>query len=226
METNVLTTKEAIKKLVDKVSAVKIPENLSFKLQELFTQLEINSQNEETFWQNYQTISKYIDWVTAIPWFTETRDILDLADAKQKLDQEHYGLDSIKERILEYVSVLSLQRNRNPDQAVHAPILLFTGLVGTGKTTMAKSIAQVLGRELIRIPFGGLGDANYLRGHSRVRPDAEPGQIVKGLVNCKSRNICFCLREIQVLINRQVAQCNWMQLKKKLKEDNFYGARV
>ncbi len=196
METNVLTTKEAIQKLVTKVSAVKLPDNLSIKLQELFSQLEINSQNEETFWQNYQNISKYIDWVVTIPWSNQSKDILDLTYAKEKLNEEHYGLDSIKERILEYVSVLALQRVRNPDQAVRAPVLLFVGLVGTGKTTMAKSIAQVLGRELIRIPFGGLGDPNYLRGYSRTLPNSEPGQIIKGLVNCKTNNPVILLDEI------------------------------
>lgn len=196
MTNDLLTTKEAIKKLADKVSAVKIPENLGLKLQEFFAELEINSQNEETFWQNYQTVSKYIEWVISIPWFNETKDILDLRDALEKLDQEHYGLESIKERILEYISVLSLQKHRNPDEPVHAPVLLFVGLVGTGKTTIATSIANVLGREIIRIPFGGLGDAHYLRGHSRTRPDAEPGQIVKGLVNCKSRNPVILLDEI------------------------------
>jgi ATP-dependent Lon protease len=196
MESNKLTTKEAVKKLVDKVSNVKTPENLSLKLQELFAQLEINSQNEETFWQNYQTISKYIDWIIAIPWFNETKDILDLRFTKEKLDEEHYGLTSIKERILEYISVLALQKNRNPNDTVHAPVLLFVGLVGTGKTTISNSIAKVLGREIIRIPFGGLGDAHYLRGNSRTRPDAEPGQIVKGLVNCKSRNPVILLDEI------------------------------
>ena len=192
----VLTTKEAIKKLVDKVSAVKIPDNLGLKLQELFTQLEINSQNEETFWQNYQNISKYIEWVINIPWFNQSQDILDLRFAKENLDKEHYGLESIKERLLEYISVLALQKHRNPDEAVHAPVLLFVGLVGTGKTTIATSIAKVLGREIVRIPFGGLGDAHYLRGHSRTRPDAEPGQIIKGLVNCKTRNPVILLDEI------------------------------
>ena len=97
---------------------------------------------------------------------------------------------------MEYISVLSLQKHRNPDEPIHAPVLLFVGLVGTGKTTMAKSIAQVLGRELVRIPFGGLGDAHYLRGYSKTRPDAEPGQIIKGLVNCKSRNPVILLDEI------------------------------
>ncbi|MDD4785002.1 MAG: AAA family ATPase [Candidatus Shapirobacteria bacterium] len=196
MDSTVLTTKEAIKKLVDKVTAIKIPENLSSKLDESFAQLEINSQNEETFWQNYHLVSKYIDWIVNIPWFNESKDILDLRDAKEKLDKEHYGLENIKERILEYISVISLQKSRNPDETVHAPVLLFVGLVGTGKTTIAKSIAQVLGRELIRIPFGGLGDPHYLRGHSRTRPDAEPGQIIKGLVHCKTRNPVILLDEI------------------------------
>ena len=196
MTNDLLTTKEAIKRLTDKVASIKIPENLNLKLQELFVQLEINSRNEETFWPIYQNISKYIDWIVAIPWFNQTKDILDLNYAKEKLNQEHYGLETIKERILEYISVIALQKNRNPNETIHAPVLLFVGLVGTGKTTMAKSIAQVLGREIIRIPFGGLGDAHYLRGHSRSNPDAEPGQIIKGLVNCKSNNPVILLDEI------------------------------
>jgi len=196
MTDNLLTSKEAIKRLTDKVASVKIPENLNEKLQELFVQLEINSQNEESFWPIYQNTSKYIDWIISIPWFIQTKDILDLNYAKEKLNEEHFGLDAIKERILEYISVMALQKNRHPDEPVRAPVLLFVGLVGTGKTTMAKSIAQVLGRELIRIPFGGLGDANYLRGHSRTNPDNEPGQIIKGLVNCKSNNPVILLDEI------------------------------
>ncbi|MFA6184857.1 MAG: AAA family ATPase [Candidatus Shapirobacteria bacterium] len=196
MTDNLLTTKEAIKRLTDKVTAVKLPENLNSKLQELFVQLEINSRNEETFWSIYQNISKYIDWIIAVPWFNQTKDILDLNYAKEKLNEEHYGLEIIKERILEYISVIALQKSRHPNETVHAPVLLFVGLVGTGKTTMAKSIAQVLGRELIRIPFGGLGDANYLRGHSHTNPDNEPGQIIKGLVNCKSNNPVILLDEI------------------------------
>ncbi|MDD2225290.1 MAG: AAA family ATPase [Candidatus Shapirobacteria bacterium] len=196
MTDNLLTTKEAIKRLTDKVASVKIPENLNSKLQELFDQLEINSQNEESFWPVYQNTSKYIDWIIAVPWFNQTKDILDLNYAKEKLNEEHFGLETIKERILEYISVMALQKSRNPNETVHAPVLLFVGLVGTGKTTMAKSIAKVLGRELIRIPFGGLGDANYLRGHSRINPDNEPGQIIKGLVNCKSNNPVILLDEI------------------------------
>lgn len=196
MSENLLTTKEAIKRLTDKVASVKIPEHLNDKLQELFIQLEINSKNEETFWTVYQGVSKYIDWIVAIPWFKQSQDILDLTDAKAKLDEQHYGLETIKERILEYISVLALQKHRFPDQPIHAPVLLFVGLVGTGKTTMAKSVAQVLGRELVRIPFGGLGDPHYLRGQSRIHLDSEPGQIIKGLVNCKTSNPVILLDEI------------------------------
>jgi ATP-dependent Lon protease len=196
MDNNVLTTKEAINRLVEKVKTAKIPENLLKDLEELFTQLSINANNEQTFWSNYQIASKYINYLVTVPWSTQTKDILDLQFAKEKLQENHYGLDSVKERILEYVSVLSLQRSRQPEQPIRAPILLFVGLVGTGKTTMAESIANVFGRKLIRIPFGGLGDPLYLRGQSRVHPNSEPGQIVKGLINAKSSNPVILLDEI------------------------------
>jgi ATP-dependent Lon protease len=196
MDNNGVTTQQAIENLRQKTTSVKLPENLIANLEELFSQLTINSQNEQTFWQNYQTASKYISHLIQIPWFTETKDILDLQYAKEKLDEEHYGLDEVKQRLLEYISVLALQKNRNPDQPIKPPVLLFVGLVGTGKTTMAKSIANVLGRQLIRIPFGGLGDPLYLRGQSRIHPEAEPGQVIKGLINAKSCNPVILLDEI------------------------------
>jgi len=196
MDTHVLTTIEAIKNLQEKVKSANLPENLLKNLEELFSQLTINSQNEQTFWQNYQVASKYISYLVSVPWNTQTKDILDIQFAKEKLNEDHYGLDSVKERLLEYISVLALQKSRNPDQPIKAPVLLFVGLVGTGKTTMAKSIANVLGRQLIRIPFGGLGDPLYLRGRSRIYPEAEPGQIIKGLISTKSRNPVILLDEI------------------------------
>lgn len=196
MDKVLLSKDEAITKLESKIDSVKIPDGLEEKIKELFSQLSINSHNDQTFWQNYQIANNYVDWLIKIPWFTETKDILDLQYAKEKLNENHYGLDSVKERLLEYVSVLALQKSRSPDKPMRAPVLLFVGLVGTGKTTMAKSIAEVLGRQLIRIPFGGLGDPLYLRGRSRMYPEAEPGQVIKGLVNCKSRNPVILLDEI------------------------------
>jgi ATP-dependent Lon protease len=196
MDQSLPSASEAIAKLVAKSKSVKLPSDLTDKLSELFSQLEINSRAKDSFWTFYQTTAKYLDWVIALPWATSSQDILELNYAKQKLDENHYGLDSVKQRILEYVSVLALQKNRNPDHRAQAPILLFSGLVGTGKTTMAMSIAQVLGRQLIRIPFGGLGDPLYLRGQSRIYPNAEPGAIIRGLALTKTNNPVILLDEI------------------------------
>jgi len=196
MDQALITTQEAITKLVTKSKSVKLPDSLTEKLTELFSQLEINSRSEDTFWNFYQTTAKYIDWIISLPWDNQSQDILELNYAREKLNENHYGLDTIKERILEYVSVLALQKNRDPNQKLRAPILLFSGLVGTGKTTMAKSISEVLGRQLIRIPFGGLGDPLYLRGQSRVYPNAEPGAIIRGLAQAKTRNPVILLDEI------------------------------
>lgn len=196
MDTKNLTPESAILKLVEKSKSVQLPPDLTEKLNELFSQLEINSQSVDTFWQYYQSISKYVDWIISLPWYKESKDILDLQYAREKLDEGHYGLQAVKDRILEYIAVLALQKNRNPDQKMRAPILLFVGLVGTGKTTMAKSISSVLGRELIRIPFGGLGDPLYLRGQSRLHTEAEPGAIIRGLTSAKTRNPVILLDEI------------------------------
>jgi len=191
-----LTIADAIAKLKAKSGGVVLPDGLQAKLEEIFAQLEVNSRSEDTFWSFYQSASKYLDWVVSLPWNTRSQDILDLRFAKEKLDENHYGLGEVKERIMEYISVLALQKNRSPDLVPRAPILLFVGLVGTGKTTMAKSIADVMGRKLIRIPFGGLGDPLYLRGQSRLHPEAEPGAIVRALSQCQTKNPVILLDEI------------------------------
>ena len=191
-----LTISDAISKLKAKVGGVELPTGLQEKINENFSQLEVNSRSEATFWSYYQTTSKYLDWILSLPWNTRSQDILDIRYAKEKLDENHYGLGEVKDRILEYISVLSLQKNRSPDIVPRAPILLFVGLVGTGKTTMAKSIGDVMGRKLIRIPFGGLGDPLYLRGQSRLHSEAEPGAIIRGLAQCQTKNPVILLDEI------------------------------
>lgn len=196
MDHETISSQEAITKLIEKSQSVALPDGLKENLSDLFNQLRINSRSEETFWQFYQSASKYVDWIVKLPWSTSSQDILDLDYAREKLNAGHFGLDSVKERIIEYVSVLALQKSRTPDAKLRAPILLFQGLVGTGKTTMAKSISDVLGRQLIRIPFGGLGDPLYLRGQSRVYPEAEPGAIIRGLVQVKTNNPVILLDEI------------------------------
>ena len=145
--------------------------------------------NSPTFLPEYDRINKYIDWVCSVPWQKRTEDTLDLEKAKGVLDTNHYGLGEIKERILEYMSVMKLKQEKGEGQDVmRAPILCFVGLVGTGKTTIASSIALSLGRKFARIPFGGMGDPLDIRGQSRIHPEAEPGKVIKALIDTQSKN--------------------------------------
>ncbi len=154
--------------------------------------------------QEFEQVNRYIDWITNLPWSKRADDILDLNHAKKVLDEHHYGLEFIKDRVLEYIAVMNLKRQQIGDKSeeefardmMRAPILFFVGLVGTGKTTISYSIAQAMGRPFVRIPFGGMGDALTLRGQSRVRPDAEPGWVIKAMRQSKVRNPVVLLDEI------------------------------
>ncbi len=191
-----LDINQEIQNLIDKTTNVQLPDGLRDKLEEIFQQLRVNARAETTFWENYQRTAKYIDWIISLPWNKQSQDILDINYTREKLDENHYGLGEIKDRIVEYISVLALQKSRHPGDKMRAPVILFLGLVGTGKTTMAKSIADVMGRKLIRIPFGGLGDPLYLRGQSRLYPEAEPGAIIRGLRDVGVNNPVILLDEI------------------------------
>src|SRR3989344_975317 len=138
----------------------------------------------------------YINFVIALPFNKYSQDILDINRTNQILDKNHYGLQSVKDRILEYLSVLILHKTTGQENDFHAPVLAFIGLVGTGKTSLAYSIAEALGRPLVRIPFGGLGDPASLRGASRIRPDAEPSQIIKAIKAAEVSNPVILLDEI------------------------------
>lgn len=140
--------------------------------------------------------AKYIDWITNIPWNKKTEDILDIKKAKEILDTNHYGLEKIKARVLEYLSVLIIQKQKLQLDSFHAPILFFIGLAGTGKTTFAISVAEALGKKFVRIPFGGLSSALDLRGQPKTSPEAEPGMIVRALRRAGSRNPVILLDEL------------------------------
>lgn len=142
----------------------------------------------------YESLTRYIDWICSLPWEKRSADILDLSHARQILDKNHYGLAPIKDRVLEYLAILTLKGEK--EKVSRAPILCLVGLVGTGKTTLGYSIAEAMGRKFGRIPFGGMGDALQLRGQSRAYPDAEPGQIVKVLRRCGAKNPVILLDEI------------------------------
>ncbi|MBI2066351.1 AAA family ATPase [Candidatus Woesebacteria bacterium] len=190
------TATSELAKLSEKVKSTKTPPKLA---EEIIVRLEQLSKlvNSPTFLPEFDRISKYIDWISSLPWEAHTQDNLDLTHAREILDKNHQGLGEIKDRILEYISVMKLKQERGEGQEIfRAPILCFVGLVGTGKTTVAGSIAETLGRRFARIPFGGMGDPLDLRGQSRIHAEAEPGKIIKALKTTQSRNPVILLDEI------------------------------
>lgn len=187
---------QEIQELKAKVGGAQLPEELRRKVDKDIVSLE-RSVALGSYDEKYEKVSKYIDWVLRVPWQAETQDTLDIEKTKQIFEKHHYGMHDVKNRFLEYVSVLKL-RSQNPDTAgdFRAPILLLVGLVGTGKTTFAISLAEALGRQLVRIPFGGMGSSTELRGDSRLILGSEPGRVVKGICEAGVRNPIILLDEI------------------------------
>lgn len=192
-----------LQKLRNLLKASLVPADLEEECLLLIDRLgQVATSGEYT--SEYGKVAYYIDWVINLPWSKRSDDILDLEHAKKVLDKSHYGLEQIKERILEYLAVLALKRGSSgptaeaagPMKFMRAPILCFIGLVGTGKTTIAYSIAEAMGRKFVRIPFGGMGDPLDLRGQSRVRPDAEPGLVIKALKRAGTKNPVLLLDEL------------------------------
>ncbi len=183
-----------IQKLKAQVDQAVLPTDLKTRALEMIERLGRQAKHG-SYSADYEQISHYIDWITHLPWNNATEDLLDLGHVKQVLDKHHYGLESLKERFLEYLSVMILNR-RKPDSGFRAPILLLVGLVGTGKTTIAQSIAEALGRKFVRIPFGGMNSALDLRGQYRIHGEAEPGHIIKSLRRTGVKNPVILLDEI------------------------------
>jgi len=184
-----------IKKLEDQLHAANIPHELwekaNLQLQRINLTLRYGGNINQL-----DMIVKYVEWITSLPWEATTEENLNMEQAKKIMDQNHFGLDAIKKRVFEYLSVLTLQKEKKGLQKFHAPILFFVGLAGTGKTTFAKTIADTLGRNFARIPFGGLSSALDLRGLSKVQPEAEPGQVIKAIRRVGTKNPVILLDEL------------------------------
>lgn len=194
---------DQIRQLGEKIENASLPKQLTEILTERISRLALIRQSagfmSSTFIIEYEQTSRYVNWIVDLPWNRESTDLLDLTKAKEAMDKSHYGLESLKQRVLEYIASLMLNIKNNKGDSgnfVKSPILCIVGLAGTGKTTFASALADSLGRSFERIAFGGMADSRILRGQSRFFPDAEPGAIIKKLTHAKTKNPVICFDEL------------------------------
>jgi len=184
-----------LKELEDRIKTVEMSEEAEkVALKELDRLSKIPTQSPE-----YSVSRTYIEWLVDLPWSVSTEDRIDIKKALKILDEDHYGLERVKERILEYLAVRNLKQQKDPDGAVRGPILCFTGPPGVGKTSLGRSIARAMGREFVRLSLGGVRDEAEIRGHRRTYIGALPGRIIQSLKKAGTNNPVFMLDEIDKL---------------------------
>ena len=184
-----------ITKLKTKLQSVQLPANLQQKALEQIDRINLALKHGGNL-SHLDTTEKYIDWIISLPWNNETADVIDIPKTKQILDKNHFGLEKVKQRILEYLSIYKLQKDKLGLAIIRTRPIFFVGLAGTGKTTFAISLAESLGRKFVRIPFGGLASARDLRGQPKTSPDSEPGKIIKALREVQVKNPVILLDEL------------------------------
>lgn len=182
------TAEETLAKdLRQRVEEAGMPEDVKAKTLDQIERLE----QQHPFSPEIGVIRSYVEWLIELPWSAETEDVLDLDEAARILNEDHYGIDKVKERILEYIAVRKLAGDK-----LRAPIICFVGPPGVGKTSLGKSIARAIGRNYVRMSLGGVRDEAEIRGHRRTYVGAMPGRVIKALRDAKSRNPVLVLDEI------------------------------
>ena len=184
-----------IKELEDRIKAAGLSEEAEkVAMKELDRLTRIPTQSPE-----YSVSRTYIEWLADLPWSKSSDDQINVKKAEKILDKDHYGLEKVKERIVEYLAVRNLKQERNPDGVVRGPILCFSGPPGVGKTSLGKSIARAIGRKFVRMSLGGVRDEAEIRGHRRTYIGALPGRIIQSMKKVGTNNPVFMLDEIDKL---------------------------